>query len=75
MIVPFTHQHVVLRVADQYRPLEGIAIDLRSMGVQIRHTLRLVGLGFSGGELIRLVALTPPTLGQNLELEISHVLH
>ncbi len=75
MILPFTHQYVVLQVAGPCGSPEGIAIDLLSTVVQIRPTLRRIGLGFSTGELIRIVDLTPPTLGQNLELEVPHVLH
>ena len=75
MIVPFTHQYVVLQVADQCCPLDGIAIDLRSTVVQIRHTLRRIGLIFSIGELIRAADLTPPILRQNPEPEVPHVLH
>ena len=75
MIVPFTHQHVVLQVVDQCCLLEGIAVDLCSTVVPIRHILRRIGRGFSNGELIRIIDLPPPTFGQNLQLEVPHALH
>ena len=75
MIVPFTHQYVVLQVADQYRPLEDIVKELGNTVVQNCHTLRQTSLGYSIGELIYPTDPTPLALVRDPDPEGPHVLH